>query len=309
LKFFVNGVQQTRISGEVDWQFLTYDLPAGAQTLKWTYSKNSSLVAGQDRGWVDQVQFAAATNANTNGSCAFALSPSGRTHSSITATSTVIVTTLAGCAWTVSNTNTWVSIVSGTNGIGSGTIIYTVAANPTALARSGNLLVGDQLFAITQSGSSCAYALSPASGSHNSASLTGLVSVTTAVGCNWTVFNTNAWISILSGANGTGSSTVIYKVTANTSTAVRTGNIYIAGQLFIVTQSGATPPSVRLLGLTPGGRAMLSVQGRDGRTNVMECTEDLIHWIPINTNSTSDAFIDSTGTNAPRRFYRSYELP
>src|SRR5256885_5559743 len=31
---------------------------SGSQVLNWTYSKNSSQAAGDDRGWVDEVQFA-----------------------------------------------------------------------------------------------------------------------------------------------------------------------------------------------------------------------------------------------------------
>ena len=57
LIFYVNGTERARISGEVDWQWRTFDLPAGSQVLKWTYSKNGSVSSGQDRGWVDQVQF------------------------------------------------------------------------------------------------------------------------------------------------------------------------------------------------------------------------------------------------------------
>ncbi|HWN95273.1 MAG TPA: immunoglobulin domain-containing protein [Methylomirabilota bacterium] len=55
LFFYVNGAEQGRISGEVDWQFKTVNLNSGNQTLKWTYFKNSGTTGGQDRGWVDQV--------------------------------------------------------------------------------------------------------------------------------------------------------------------------------------------------------------------------------------------------------------
>ncbi len=59
LRLYANGAAQTgfSISGEVDWQFRTFAVPAGSQTLRWRYNKNASLVAGQDRGWLDQVQF------------------------------------------------------------------------------------------------------------------------------------------------------------------------------------------------------------------------------------------------------------
>lgn len=57
LKFFVNGVLKTNISGEVDWQQQTFSLPAGSQTLRWAYTKDVSLSRGSDAAWVDQVSY------------------------------------------------------------------------------------------------------------------------------------------------------------------------------------------------------------------------------------------------------------
>jgi hypothetical protein len=52
--------EQARISGEVDWQQRSFPVPSGSQVLTWTYRKNSSVSQGQDRAWVDEVQFGAA---------------------------------------------------------------------------------------------------------------------------------------------------------------------------------------------------------------------------------------------------------
>ena len=58
LSFAINGATQSGgISGEVDWQQRSFTIPAGAQTLRWRYSKDGSVVARQDLGWVDQVVF------------------------------------------------------------------------------------------------------------------------------------------------------------------------------------------------------------------------------------------------------------
>jgi len=58
LNFYVNGVLQSdSISGEVNWQQRTFNLPAGIQTLKWSYQKDGVFSSGQDKGWVDQVSF------------------------------------------------------------------------------------------------------------------------------------------------------------------------------------------------------------------------------------------------------------
>jgi hypothetical protein len=58
LEFYLDDVLQNgRISGEVDWTQQTYNLTAGSHTLRWRYSKDQAVSAGQDRAWVDQVAF------------------------------------------------------------------------------------------------------------------------------------------------------------------------------------------------------------------------------------------------------------
>jgi len=57
LNFFVDGAQQASVSGEIDWQFQTFAIGSGVHTLKWTYQKDSSVSAGLDAGWLDQVQY------------------------------------------------------------------------------------------------------------------------------------------------------------------------------------------------------------------------------------------------------------
>lgn len=57
LIFLVDGVEQSRISGEADWANLTLDLTSGSHTLSWRYQKDHGGVAGADAGWVDQITF------------------------------------------------------------------------------------------------------------------------------------------------------------------------------------------------------------------------------------------------------------
>ena len=58
LTFYVNGVSQGDIRGNIDWQMKTYALTAGVHTLKWRYSKDGSVSGGSDAAYVDQVAFA-----------------------------------------------------------------------------------------------------------------------------------------------------------------------------------------------------------------------------------------------------------
>lgn len=57
LEFFINSIEQQRISGEVDWQERVFQLGAGEHTLIWRYIKDGSDAAGADAGWVDSVQW------------------------------------------------------------------------------------------------------------------------------------------------------------------------------------------------------------------------------------------------------------
>jgi hypothetical protein len=87
-------------------------------------------------------------------------------------------------------------------------------------------------------GSSCTYSISPTSASVGASGGGGTVSVTTQAGCSWTASSNASWITITSGASGSGNGTVAYSVAANTG-AARTGTLTIAGQTFTVNQAAA----------------------------------------------------------------------
>src|SRR6267143_580345 len=64
--------------------------------------------------------------------CTYSISPTNRVHGSGATTNSVSLTTASGCAWTVVNTNSWITILSPTNGLGSGSVSYAVDANLSA---------------------------------------------------------------------------------------------------------------------------------------------------------------------------------
>lgn len=55
LAFSVDGVDVSRISGNVDWRRYGTGISSGAHVVRWTYGKDGSNSAGDDCGWVDQV--------------------------------------------------------------------------------------------------------------------------------------------------------------------------------------------------------------------------------------------------------------
>lgn len=68
LRFYIDGVEQDSLSGEVDWQQASFTVTgAGIHKLKWVYAKDDSKTSGSDRAWLDQVswQTAATTTFQT----------------------------------------------------------------------------------------------------------------------------------------------------------------------------------------------------------------------------------------------------
>jgi Putative binding domain, N-terminal/Viral BACON domain len=185
--------------------------------------------------------------------CSYSLSSTFRSGSSAATTGTLNVATTTGCAWTASSSAGWLTVTGGGSGTGNGTVNYSVAANTASGARSATLTIGTAAFTVTQNGS-CAFTATPTSQGFNPASATGTVTVSAASGCSWTATRSGSWITITSGASGTGNGTVRYRVSANTGSSSRTGTLTVAGQPVVITQSAATAPNA------PAGLRIVTVR-------------------------------------------------
>ncbi len=159
-------------------------------------------------------------------------------------TGIVLVTTAANCAWTATSNAAWLTIIAGASGTGNGGVNYRATANPsTTASRTGTLTIAGQTHTVTQGASTpaCTYSISPTTASAPYTGTTAAVLVSAGTGCAWTATSSAAWITIKSGASGTGNGTVNYQVAANTATSSRTGTLTIAGQTFTLTQAAAPP--------------------------------------------------------------------
>jgi glucose/arabinose dehydrogenase len=84
----------------------------------------------------------------------------------------------------------------------------------------------------------CTYSINPTTASFGVSTGNGTVSVNAPAGCAWTAVSNDAWITVTSGASGSGNGTVGYSVaTYNLKRRSRTGSITIAGQTLTVKQS------------------------------------------------------------------------
>lgn len=59
LRLYINGSERLRISGEVDWEFRSIVLSNGTYAVRFRYNKDGSVNGGEDRAYVDEVQFTA----------------------------------------------------------------------------------------------------------------------------------------------------------------------------------------------------------------------------------------------------------
>jgi hypothetical protein len=203
------------------------------------------------------------------GSCAYSLGTSSSSVGSGSATGSVSVVAGSGCSWTAASNAAWLAVTSGASGSGNGTVGYSVAANTAGTSRTGTLTIAGRTFTVSQAAAACgAFGLSPTSTTVAAGGGGVSVSVSGTTGCARSATSNASWITVTSGASGTGSGTVGLSVAANTAGTSRTGTVIIAGQTFTVTQN-AVPCS---FSLSPtgtsvpagGGSVSVSVTGTLG---------------------------------------------
>jgi hypothetical protein len=178
---------------------------------------------------------------NQDGGCSITLSPVSQNVGSAGGNAAVGVAGSAGCAWTAASNVPWITIASGGAGAGSGTVQLAIAAN-AGPERQGTVTIAGQTATVVQAGG-CTYSIAPSTHNLPAGGGAGSFSVNAAGACAWTAVANAPWISITSGAGGTGPGTVQFTAAANASGA-RSGTITAAGQTFTVTQDAACNPVV-----------------------------------------------------------------
>jgi hypothetical protein len=169
--------------------------------------------------------------------CAYAISPSEAALAAAGGSGTIAVTAGEGCNWTASSGAAWLTVVAAAGGSGNGAVAFSVAPNPGA-ARTAVIVVAAQTFTVNQAAAPapCTYSIAPANASIGVLGGIGTVAVTAGAGCSWTANSTANWVTVTSGASGTGNGSIRFSVTPNLGNA-RTGTIEVAGQTFTVTQA------------------------------------------------------------------------
>ena len=176
-----------------------------------------------------------------------ALSPTSQNVGAAGGTGSTAVSTNTVCVWSAVSNAPWITVTSGANGVGNGSVAFSIAAN-TGVARTGTIAIAGHVFTVMQAAAAspqCTYTIAPANQNFPVLGGSGTVTVT-AVGssCSWTAASSAAWITVTSGATGNGNGSVGFTVAANLG-AARTGTLAIAGHLFTVTQNAVLGGLVR----------------------------------------------------------------
>ena len=101
---------------------------------------------------------------------------------------------------------------------------------------------GDYTIALVGTAPTCSYSVSNVTpSSFAAAGGQGSASVTATAGCPWTASSNASWITISSGASGTGNGTVGFSVSQNTGDS-RIGTLTVAGQTVTIGQEKGTAP-------------------------------------------------------------------
>jgi Putative binding domain, N-terminal/Viral BACON domain len=220
--------------------------------------------------------------------CTFDVTPTSRSLPAAAGTSNFSVSAAAGCTWTATEEISWLSITSGANGNGPGTVNFSVTAHTGTSQRSGTLTIAGEQVTVTQSGAgtTCSYSVTPTSRSVPAAGGSSTFSVTAPSGCTWTTTEQTSWITITGGSSGSGNGTVTFSATPNGGTPQRNASMTIAGTAVTVSQAGTSctftvDPST-VSARKEGGRHRINVK------NSTDCTwtaTESASWVTIVSGS------------------------
>ncbi|CAM2005342.1 BACON domain-containing protein [Acanthopleuribacter pedis] len=255
----------------------------GDGTVSYTVAANTTTASRSGTIQVGDQTFSVSQSGVT---CAFTLSASSAAYEEAGGSGSFTITAnVQTCTWSATTKDNWITITAGTSGTGDGTVAYTVSANTTTSQRSGTIIAGGQTYSISQAAGTCQFSLSSSSGSFDGQGGSGSFNLSANIqSCTWSASAADSWVTITSGASGTGDGSIAFTVAANTTTATRSTSITAGGLIFSIQQSGLdctySLSSSSLSLDDQGGNGSVNVS-----TNVQTCS-----W----TASTQDAWITIT---------------
>ncbi|MFN8697415.1 MAG: C10 family peptidase [Burkholderiales bacterium] len=247
----------------VSWISVASPNGVGSRSISFSVAANTSATSRSGSIAVGDKTFVVEQPGNV--SCNYSVSTGELNYTAAARFGAFSISTAPTCNWRIASSdawvgaNAWVTFVSPTSGAGSGTVSFSIAGNSGA-ARSTELLVGGQKVRISQAGT-CAFSLDNSSQAILSSASNGQIEFTAGSNCAWTAVSSAAWLT-LTRSSGTGSATIGYSASANSSSSPRTATVTIGRELFTLTQAAAgTFPTGISNGDFEQGVSMWSQQG------------------------------------------------
>ncbi len=210
--------------------------------------------------------------------CSYTLSPDSGSVPAAGGSLSVSVTSGGGCAWTASSNTSWITVTSGSQGNGGGTVQQAVAAT-SGPNRSGSVTIAGRTFTVNQ-GQGCTFAITPTSGSIDVGGGQGSFSVQTEGGCAWSANEDTDWLSFVSGSTGSGAGTVTFAAAANPGPA-RSATITAAGQTYTVSQAGGCSYGLSSTGASVPGAGGTGTVGVTSAAGCAWTAASNANWISI----------------------------
>ena len=225
------------------------------------------------------------------GTCAVEISPSTASFNKDAANGTFTVTAPAHCQWSAASSAAWLAVISGSPGVGSGTVGYSIERNRDLSDRTGTITVGGKAFTLNQAGDTpapplCEYSVTPIQFNPcMSVPYNLTATITTQQGCTWTASPGASWITVTGGQSGSGSGVVSFTVSDNWD-APRQGVVMVrwptptAGQNLQVAQAGCfyAVSTAAISIAAAGGSSQFDVLQTSDPNTCGGATQDRCRW-------------------------------
>ena len=265
------------VEGASDWLALTSPAAGtGPAAVHFTVSPNSSQSPREMTLTIAHQPFTISQDGRAP--CTFSIAPDQQHFDDEGGSGQVEVTAVAGCAWTATSTVPWITVTSGAQGKGAGTLKYAVTPNNDSTERSGTLTIAKHTFTVRQDGegvpATCTYAVSPVEFSPCMPGGQVTSTLTTGPTCQWTVSPGVSWLSVAGGSSRTGPGTITITFPDNYD-APRDGIVKVrwptptAGQNLAVAQAGC------LYGVSQADFSFASAGG-PGTFNVVQQSDPIV---------------------------------
>ena len=168
--------------------------------------------------------------------------------------------------------------------IPAGTGFFTLPSSGTyqveVLSAVSASAIGAYTISLSNGSVNCSYSAAPSEQNFATAGGNGSVNVSvTGNGCDWTATSNAAWVTINSGATGSGIGTVNFTVAANTGFS-RTAYLIVGGQLVTITQAGTGAIAI--------GRWATQASGTTNQLNHVYFLDDNQGWtVGVNSSARS----------------------